>query len=246
MQVKTWRALAASLCLTAVAGGASASDDWDAFWNADPAVPYAEQRADGYELLSWAKFSQFDTWCDGECMGSVYAGKFVTSNMSEIFGWETFVPPWDYTYEDDYIISASFGRRFATLFDVIDLEAETGAAVRFGLETAGEFWIAAYARWTAFPWNNHIRTSFAINTGLNLATNVTDLEQRRGGTPSGSHILHYLAPELTFAHPDWKQSEVVLRFHHRSGGHNIWGDTGIFKDVSGGAQYWVLGFRQRF
>ena len=210
------------------------------------ATPLAEKRADGYALTSWARFSQFDEPCAGECAVTLSFGKFIESNMSQIFMYGNPVYPWEYEWAEDYIITLAGSRRVATLFDALDLEVEAGAGLRWGLETEGEFWIAGYARWTEFPWNDHIRTTFAINTGLNWATDVSDLEQKRGDTRYGSQLLHYLAPELTFADPDWKRSEVVVRFHHRSGGHLLWGDSWLFHDVSGGAQYWTIGLRQRF
>ncbi len=210
------------------------------------AVPLAERRADGHAPTSWLTFSQTDSLCGGECAVTLSAGKFVESNMNEIFMYGEPVYPWEYEFAEDYIVSLAGSRRVATLFDVIDLEAEVGVAQRFGLESTVEVWVAGYARWTAFPWNDHVRTSIAINTGLSYASDVTALERKRGDTVKGSELLHYLAPEITFAHPDWKRSEVVVRFHHRSGGEMLWGDSWLFDGVSGGAQYWTLGLRQRF
>jgi len=59
-------------------------------------------------------------------------------------------------------------------------------------------------------------------------------------------LLHYLAPEITVADPAWESTDLFVRFHHRSGGSQIWGDSLLFNDVSGAAQYWVLGIRRRF
>lgn len=210
------------------------------------ATPLAERRADGYAATSWLTFSQFDEPCAGECAVTLSAGKFVESNMSEIFMYGDPVYPWEYEFASDYIITLAGSRRVATLFDVIDLEAEIGVGQRFGLESTLEVWVAGYARWTAFPWNDHVRTSIAINTGLNWASDVTALERRRGDTTNGNNLLHYLAPEFTLADPDWKRSEVVVRFHHRSGGRIMWGDSWLFNGVSGAAQYWTVGLRQRF
>lgn len=195
---------------------------------------------------SWFQPAQFEKVCGGDCYGTLYAGQFVESNMSEIFFYGEPVAPWAYRMREDYIVSASLSRRVMTLWDVIDIELEAGLDLRFGEERANEVWGAVYARWTRFPWNGWVRTTFAVNTGLSYADNVTDRERRRSETPKGSRLLHYLAPELTFAAPDWEETQVVLRFHHRSGGRNIWGDTDLFKNVSGGAQYWALGLRQRF
>ena len=240
-------ALVAVVAFCVVAGsGAPAQADGPFTVLPANVTPLAERRADGYAPTSWLTFSQVDSVCGGECAVTLSAGKFVETNMSEIFLYGDPVAPWDYEFAEDYIISLAGSRRVATLFDVIDLEAEVGVAQRFGLDSTVEVWVGGYARWTAFPWNDHVRTTIAINTGLNYATDVTALERKRGDTPDGSNLLHYLAPEITFAHPDWKRSEVVFRFHHRSGGEMLWGDSWLFDGVSGGAQYFTLGLRQRF
>ena len=48
------------------------------------------------------------------------------------------------------------------------------------------------------------------------------------------------------APPSWTRTDLVLRFHHRSGGGQIWGDGALFNGVSEGAQYLKLGIRQHF
>ncbi|MFO7855365.1 MAG: hypothetical protein R6V44_09125 [Paracoccaceae bacterium] len=195
----------------------------------------------------WIEWAQFDEPCGGDCAGSVFFGQWINSAMSQMFLYgDDPVAPWDWEWREDYVLGGALSRRVATLWDVIDLEGEVGTALRFGEETIGEFWIAGYARWTAFPWNDHVRTSFAINTGLSYATGVSEQERIRSKTPSGSRLLHYLAPEITVADPDWERTDLFVRFHHRSGGAQIWGDSLLFNNVSGAAQYWVLGIRRRF
>lgn len=195
----------------------------------------------------WIEWAQFETPCDGECRGSLFAGKWINSAMSEMFLYGSNpIAPWDWEWREDYIVGLALSRRVATVWDVIDLEGEVGTALRFGEATVGEVWIGAYARWTAFPWNEHMRTSFAINTGLSWATSVSEQERIRSKTPGGSQLLHYLAPEITFADPDWTETDLFIRFHHRSGGAQIWGDSALFNNVSGAAQYWTFGIRRSF
>ena len=195
----------------------------------------------------WIEWAQFEEPCAGECYASIFAGQWINSAMSEMFLYgDNPTAPWDWEWREDYILGATLARRVATVKGVLDLEGEIGSAIRFGEATVGEFWIGAYARWTAFPWNHHVRTSFAINTGLNWATSVSPEELRRSKTPAGSQLLHYLAPEITFADPDWTETDLFVRFHHRSGGAQLWGDSALFDNVSGAAQYYVLGIRHRF
>ena len=49
-----------------------------------------------------------------------------------------------------------------------------------------------------------------------------------------------MGPELTFADPDNKDLELVLRYHHRSG------VFGLFDDVVSGSTFLSAGVRVRF
>ncbi len=35
-----------------------------------------------------------------------------------------------------------------------------------------------YVRYTAFPWNKYLYTTFALSTGLNYATGISDFEKK--------------------------------------------------------------------
>ena len=83
-------------------------------------------------------------------------------------------------------------------------------------------------------------TTFAISTGLNWASDVTDVEQDRANDGEGSRWMHFFSPEFTFALPSRPNTELLLRFHHRSG------VFGVVSDAWGGAQYATVGVRVRF
>jgi len=85
-----------------------------------------------------------------------------------------------------------------------------------------------------------VLTTFALSTGLNWASEVTDIEAERAHDGQGSQLMHYFAPELTFAAPSNPNLELVLRMHHRSG------VFGLVSDAWGGAQYATVGLRVRF
>ena len=93
-----------------------------------------------------------------------------------------------------------------------------------------------------FFWNHIVFTTVAISTGLSFVEKVSDVERDAGdrGNPNGSHLLHYLAPEITFALPDYRQHELVIRYHHRSG------VFGTFNGVWGGSNVVTTGYRYRF
>lgn len=196
----------------------------------------------------WVEPAPFDRLCAGECRVTLFAGQFLDTNMTDVFLPidEGFRAPRDWRWREDYMISVALSRRLATIGGVFDIEAEFGLGQRFGEELVTEGWVALYGRWTAFPWNDVIRTSFAVSTGVNYASRVSRAELERSAFGTGNELLHYFSPEITFAHPDWRSTELVLRFHHRSGGGKIWGDIGLFGGVAEGAQYLKLGLRHGF
>jgi hypothetical protein len=127
------------------------------------------------------------------------------------------------------------------LLNVIEIEPEFGIGKRFGNVRAVEIWGALYFRWTYFPWNDYLKTTIGVNTGLNYATDI-EAEERQGSVPGhkGSHILHNFSPEMTFAPPTIPSFEVLLNYHHRSGMY------GLINGVYGGTQFATLGLRYRF
>jgi hypothetical protein len=52
--------------------------------------------------------------------------------------------------------------------------------------------------------------------------------------------LHYFSPEITFALPEHKEHELLIRYHHRSG------VFGTFNGVWGGSNVLTMGYRYRF
>ena len=184
-------------------------------------------------------------WCGGNCAVSVYAGQYVKTPMKSVFGVDEAKEVWDWQWDEHYIVAAALSRRLVSI-GALDIEPEIGIAQRFGGMHEVEGWAALYFRWTWFPWNHVVRTTAAMATGLNIASDVNKIEEARGRVPGGSRLLHYLSPEMTFALPDQPNIELLFRFHHRSGGGDIWGDSDLFKGVNGGAQFQTVGLRYRF
>ena len=184
-------------------------------------------------------------WCSGNCAISFYAGQYVSSPMKSVFGVNDPKAVWDWKWDEHYIVAGAFSRRILSI-GALDVEPEIGLAQRFGGMHEMEGWAALYFRWTWFPWNHVIRTTAAMATGLNYASDVNKIEEARGRVPGGSRLLHFLSPEMTFALPDQPNVELLFRFHHRSGGGDVWGDSELFKGVNGGAQFQTIGLRYRF
>ena len=151
---------------------------------------------------------------------------------------ELVVSPWSGDFRDNYFAGGAFSRRLTRFWNYFSVEAEFGTGGRFGTVNAGEVWGAIYFRYDGFPWNRFVHTTFALSTGLNYLSKLPPSETNPGDPTS--HVLHYFSPELTFAHPQHKQHEMVIRYHHRSG------IFGAFNGVWGGSNVIALGYRYRY
>ncbi|TPQ50724.1 hypothetical protein C2U72_11995 [Prosthecomicrobium hirschii] len=148
------------------------------------------------------------------------------------------IKPW-LLHPEDYVWSGvAVNRRIGRFWTDFSVELEGGVGHRFGPRYSGnEAWVATFVRYDGFFWNDRLYTTLAASTGLNYLDSFPreELASRRR-----SHILHYFAPELTFALPDHKEHEFVFRFHHRSG------VFGTFNGVWGGSNVVSVGYRHRF
>jgi len=150
--------------------------------------------------------------------------------------------PWSGDYGDNYLIAGAISRRLLRSGNFI-LEGEVGGGYRFPTVNAPEGWMALFLRYDGFFWNHIVFTTVAISTGVSYVGTVSDVEKDAGGdrgNPNGSHLLHYLAPEITLALPEYRQHELVIRYHHRSG------VFGAFNGVWGGSNVVTTGYRYRF
>lgn len=176
--------------------------------------------------------------CIGDCSATLFTGRLVKTAM-----WEILVTkhqmPWDWQWGGSYFVGGALNREIIKFDRFAAIEIEGGAGKRFGSLDEGEFWGALYLRWKWFPWNDYLRTTVAISTGLNWATDLPPFERVRTG--SGQQLLHYLAPEFTLGLPSEPNWDLVFRLHHRSGGH-----FKFFNNSGGGVQYGTAGLRYKF
>ncbi len=152
--------------------------------------------------------------------------------------------------KDIGIVGIAYSRRLGTwdeltgnvlpLGENFTLEGEAGISGRFGDESLGEAWTGLYLRYDGFPWNDRLYTTIAVNTGLSLLTSESDFERGRDENNNSAGLLHYMGPEITFADPDNKNLELMVRFHHRSG------VFGLFDGVISGSTFISSGVRMRF
>ncbi len=123
-------------------------------------------------------------------------------------------------FDDQYFLGTSISRRIAT-WNHFSVELEGGGGYLFGNDKLAQIWGGVYLRYDDFPWNKMVYTTFAVNTGANYTFKKMAFEAKaRGGA---NRLIHYFAPEVTFASPGNKNLELVFRIHHRSG---AWGKLG--------------------
>jgi hypothetical protein len=197
-----------------------------------------------------------NAFCQGKCAATIFLGRENETGQEKVLGIKGFVPPYQYHFGDSYFVGGALSRVIAEIANngmgsLAALEIEIGAGQRFGDLHETEGWVALYARWKYFPWNNYLRTTIAVSTGLNYASGISTEEMLESGNGKGSRLLHYLSPEITFALPSDPDRELVIRNHHRSGGGGIYGYSvpvygSIFHGTEGGTQYILVGIRQHF
>ena len=190
--------------------------------------------------LAWTPEELRDP-CAGDCAIAVYGGVYVEDSMTELFITSPKAPSdWELK-RDDRLAAIALSRRVGWLWHRrFSLEPEIGLARRYGRQDATEAWAALFFRYHGFPWDRWLLTTAAASTGLNWASEVTPVEQERANDGAGSQLMHFFAPEITFALPDRPDFEILIRFHHRSG------VFGLVSDAWGGAQYLTFGLRIRF
>jgi hypothetical protein len=148
------------------------------------------------------------------------------------------------SFEKNYLQGIALSRHLARFWhDCFAVEAEIMAARHHGRHRQGnqsyqEYVAALFLRYDRFPWNDRLHTSIALGEGLSLASKVPMREvQIRGNS---QRLLNYLALELELTLPDHPRYSLTYRIHHRSG------VFGLFGDVRGASDYYLLGLRCRF
>ncbi len=173
-----------------------------------------------------------------------YVGKATDTNFTE-----SMFTPWTNEMEDIGLVAGAYSYRFGSIGDVFGggtflddftVEGEVGVSARFGDESLGEAWTGLYLRYDGFFWNDVVYTTIAVNTGVSYLTDFSDFERGRDSGDKNSKLLHFMAPEITFSHPEHKNIEFLLRYHHRSG------VFGLFNDVVSGSTFISTGVRFKF
>jgi hypothetical protein len=165
---------------------------------------------------------------------------------------ESMFAPWSNELEDIGVVGAAYSHRFGSVgaltgwgepggfWDDLTIEGEVGISGRFGEEHLGEVWTGLYLRYDGFFWNDVVYTTIAVNTGVSYISDLSEFERGRDENNKNTNLLHYMGPEITFASPENKDLELLVRFHHRSG------VFGAFDGVISGSTFISTGVRVRF
>ena len=191
------------------------------------------------DWIDWNGENFFES-CQSDCSVSLSGGRQITTAMTRIMLIHNPVPAWEWHWGNAGIINGEFSRRLVTFWHALDIEPQIGIGKRFGDMQAVEFWGAVAFRWTAFPWNDYIKTTIAISEGVSLATQVDTVERAANANHAGSVFLNYFSPEITFSLPNFQKYELVFCIHHRSGLY------GLIDNVNAGSQFGTIGFRVHF
>ena len=92
-------------------------------------------------------------------------------------------------------------------------------------------------RWIDFPWNDYIKTSFAMGLGLSYSTQIYLIDIERHPGEDRSKLKFNWPIQMTFALPAYEKHQLTLFIDHQSGGH-------IFDE--GGVNSVGVGYRHDF
>lgn len=167
-------------------------------------------------------------WRDGWSI-TAFIGQHDDSRFGEIVsmrGWRL---------EPTYIAGAALNRKFGEWFDgMLHWEVEGSLFRYWGEQRHWEGNAALVARWTYFPWDDYVDTSFAFGQGVSMASRRPAVER-----DDTRKFLNHLLTEFEFAPPRDSPWSVVARLHHRSGVFGLYG-------TRGGSNFVTLGLRYRF
>jgi hypothetical protein len=165
---------------------------------------------------------------------TIYKGKYSDNRLGDIL----LSKPADLMDSYLAVIAVSRAFPFDSKFHQWELEAQVGK--HFRKQDHFEFNLLAIYRWKRFPWNRHLQTTVAIGDGLSYATIIPSLEASSTTNVGATRLLNYIMVETTFAPPQAKNWQLVVRVHHRSGVY------GMFNDVEGGSNVMAAGIKFLF
>lgn len=136
----------------------------------------------------------------------------------------------DIRLEDSALLGLGVSRRLAG-GESVKVEGELQLLQHLGQQDHLEGTVALALRWEMSS-----RFSVAVIEGVSYATAIPEIEAENNDR--AAQLLNYLAFEAEYAYaPQWA---IATRLHHRSG------VGGLFSDVKGGSNAYLMGIRRRF
>lgn len=193
---------------------------------ADDGPSLRDSASEGTPAKSW--------WSEGWSV-TLYSGWFSSQKTSEIFFHQNL------QLEDSGIIAFAGSKEWAQAFDGrMRFELEAGIVKHVGNQHHWEVNVPVIiARWTRFPWNDVLPTTFAMGNGLSFTSSLPRHEVERNGDET-ARTLNYLMGEITIRRPSNPHWHLGLRYHHRSG------VRGLFSGVYDASNIFALAVKYRF
>jgi hypothetical protein len=169
---------------------------------------------------------------DDDFAFNLYAGWMTDGDFGEaLSGSAEFV--------DAYLVLGALAWTFARYFDdALSFELEGQVGKWFGNQKNMEFNLPAVIRWSKFPWDDYVDTSFAYGVGPSYAT--LEPAQEIENEDDTKKFLVYWFAEFAFGPPESAWAGI-LRLHHRSGAFGLVADKG-----HGGSNTLAAGIKYRF
>jgi hypothetical protein len=177
------------------------------------------------------------SWLGKKWAATFFAGRLTSSSIDELF-------PTSDTLDirkDHFFAVAGSRQVWRGRFAAIELEAGAGNFIEKSQDTFNpQVWSAVYLRYHNFPWSHILRTTIAASVGINYTFEKSKMEEMRSENGETRKLQHFFSPEITIAHPDWNDLELVTRIHHRSPVFGLFGCKGCSSNSI------AIGLRKRF
>jgi hypothetical protein len=163
---------------------------------------------------------------------SLFTGKYTASGLPDEI---LMLRPID--FDDAWVTVFNYGYLLTAPTPARRWEGELQMGFHTGDQDHVEFNGAVLHRWSDWPWDSLIDTSFALGAGLSWAHRVPALEAAGKPGDNATRTLFYMALEFEARPAFTDRWSIFGRIHHRSG------VFGTFSGVHGGSDHIGLGLR---
>jgi hypothetical protein len=161
---------------------------------------------------------------------NIYGGRMTSDHWEDVF-----IHTFDLNFVDSYFLAISMARKVGEYLDRMSFEIEGQLVKHFDYMDHWEFNGVLTGRWEKFPWDNTIDTSLAFGIGPSYATEEPQVEIDNNSETS--KFLVYWMIELALGLPEYPQTELILRLHHRSDAWGLINEDGGSNGIGVGLKY---------